>query len=158
LQRDRIRGWNLEQLLESEVRDVAIATGLDQRGALVVPRNLRAQEIELGHVADLFPELRLLQDTLRLLQRRFCNGHETIGERSVVVRLRDVELGLCPLRFDLDGRRALLRRRGAVQAGNASAAEHVPPGVQAERPLVARAEAGAREVDASAGRTRHRCV
>ena len=150
--RQRIVERDLEQLLEAQVGDVAIAPRLDERRPLVVARDLRAQQVELRHVADLAPELRLLEHELGLRERRLRDRDETVGERRVEVGLGDVELHLRALRFDSRccaerswASRCLRSDRRCVRPVKTFYAS-----VQAERPLVLCAEAGAAEVEAAA--------
>ena len=69
---------------------------------LIVARHLCAQQLELRDRADVLCELRLLEDFLRLRVRRLGDRDETVGERSIVVRLCDVEDDLRALSGQLD--------------------------------------------------------
>jgi hypothetical protein len=66
---NRIVQRQIHQLLEPEVRDLAIALPLNHDRALVCARHLGAQQLELGHVADVARELRLPQHVVRLDSR-----------------------------------------------------------------------------------------
>ena len=88
LQRRRLesqRYWlverQIEKLLEPQVGDLAIASSLNHERTLIVARHLRAQQLELRDVADVFRELSLLKDILRLRVRRL--GDRIPGGRQV---------------------------------------------------------------------------
>src|SRR5439155_4013635 len=101
-ERDRFVQRKIEKLLQSEVCDLAIASPLNQQWPLIVARDLRAQELELRDVPDVFRELRLLENILGLIERSLGNRDEAVCERRVVVRLRYVENDLRALSGKLD--------------------------------------------------------
>ncbi len=57
---------------------------------MVVTRDSRAKHFELGLRARVKPGLSLLQRRAGLLERGRGNGHQSIAEHGVVIRLRDL--------------------------------------------------------------------
>ena len=82
---------HLEQLTQTEIRDVAIGLATNDDGALVVARDLRAQQLELRLTAGVERELHLIEGRRGLRVGGLGNRHEPVAQRGVVERLRDVE-------------------------------------------------------------------
>ena len=61
----RLVGRDVEQLLQAQVREVALDAGADHRRALVVARDARPQHLELGNLPDLELQLHLAQGLAR---------------------------------------------------------------------------------------------
>jgi hypothetical protein len=114
-----------DELLEAQIRDVARGERLDQRRPLVVARDLRADQLELGLIAHLAGEARLGQDELRLLERLARDRDELVGEHGVEVGAGHVQRGLRALGADVDFRGAHLRARCAHLGANPAAGEQV---------------------------------
>ena len=131
----------MEQLLETDVRHVAIGASLDQHRHLVVARHLRAQEIELRRVPHLAAELRLRERRVRLRERRRGNGDEPVGELRVVVRLRHVERELRVRGREPNRRAPPAGVRRPVLRSDAAAREEVLREREPEIPLVRGAKA-----------------
>ena len=144
----------MSKLLEAEVREVARRLRLKQRWNLIVARHAGAQQIELRLIADLSRERGLTQRLLGLHERRVGDVDEPIGERRVVIRLRDVELELRALRRELDVRGATARGGRGVLRGDAATGEEVHRPGQTELILIRRAEPDLREVDAASATDR----
>ena len=69
-QRQRIVERHVEQLLQPEIRDLAIGARLNATGQLVVVRHLRAEQLVLGCVADLARHRVCASTAFRLGERR----------------------------------------------------------------------------------------
>ena len=123
-ERQRLRERNPEQLAQPQVRDVAIAPGLDYHGALVVACDPRAEQIKLRRGSHGARDGRLLQRPLRLHERAVLDLHQRAARDGVEVGLRDIERDLRARGIEPDIRRRA--RRGRALRGGA----HAPGGEQ----------------------------
>jgi hypothetical protein len=153
-QGERLVRREVEELLETQVRQVALGAALDDHGPQVVARHLGAQQVELRLVPHLPRQLRLPQRGLRLRQRGLGDVHQLVGEPGVEVGLRHVQRQLRALRGQGDLGHAARRLRDAGAGLHGPAVEGVVLGADPVIPGVLAAEARAAKPREGVGRLR----